>query len=352
MSILCRALILTGCLCLSACTTLAYYSQSVHGHLQVMLRSQPVEYVLQDNSVPTETARKLRLVLDLLQFANERLHLPDNGSYRHYSDINRPYVIWNVFATAPLSLQPRQWCYLIVGCLGYRGYYARADATGFARGLQDEGLETFVGGVTAYSTLGWFSDPVLNTMLRRDDGYLIRVIFHELAHQKLYIRHDTEFNEAFADAVAVIGTRLWHRQKTSTQAYERTVRQLGYDQEFSGLILEYKNRLQKLYASNRPDAAKFEEKRRLFTGLQQRYQQLRASWLDYTVYDSWMNDDLNNAKLAAFATYRELVPDFLALYEAGGRDLQRFYQQLASLADCEHDERRSRLRSRQIPDNC
>lgn len=345
-------LILTCYLCLSGCSTLAYYAQSIHGHIEVLSQRQPIIKYLQKSPLESDTARKLRLVLDLLEFSNNELHLPDNGSYRSYSDIGREFVIWNVFATPRLSLQPEQWCYLIVGCLNYRGYYSKADAIEFAGKLNTQDHDVFMGGVAAYSTLGWFSDPVLNTMLRWNDTYLARVIFHELAHQKLYIKDDTEFNEAFADAVATIATGLWLRNTNSSEEYQKFLMQQKYDRQFIELVLEYKHKLALLYDSAQTDEDKLVQKQVIFHELQEQFRHMRTSWIDYNVYDSWIEEDLNNAKLAAFATYRELVPAFMALYEASGNDLEVFYQRVIELSHCEKDARRLRLYNQHIQGQC
>ncbi|MDX1518585.1 MAG: aminopeptidase [Gammaproteobacteria bacterium] len=339
-------------LLLYGCTTLGYYAQSINGHMEVLMQRQPIEDMLRTGNSQENIGRKLATVLELLEFAREEMLLPDNGSYRSYSDINRDYVIWNVFATPRLSLQPKEWCYLVVGCLGYRGYYSREDAVVYANKLKDEGYDVYLGGVAAYSTLGWFSDPVLNTMLRHDDTYLARIIFHELAHQKLYIKDDTEFNEAFADAVANIATRRWLERTRTTDEYQKFLRQERYDQEFTELVLSYRKKLQHLYASHHPDANKLAGKKRILAELVERYREISAHWLDYNVYDSWIGTDLNNARLAAFATYRELVPAFLALYEAVNEDPGNFYTRVGALSRCSYQDRRKYIKSPQYADEC
>ena len=320
--------------------------------MQVLLHRQPITTYIQTPSADEGTARKLAFVLDLLEFARTDLGLPDNGSYRGYSDIGRDYVIWNVFATQRLSLQPRQWCYLFVGCLAYRGYYRKDTALEYARQLELEGLDVFVGGVAAYSTLGWFNDPVLNTMMQWDDTYLARVILHELAHQKLYVRDDTEFNEAFADAVATIGTGLWLEQTATPRELQVFRTRQGYDNEFVDLVLEYIQKLEELFNSDRDNSYKLAHKQDIYNQLRSQYHQMRQTWIDYDVYDTWLGNDLNNAKLAAFATYRKLVPDFLAMYAASDYDLDVFYERVMLVSGCGQDERRMRLRNLQLDPRC
>lgn len=320
--------------------------------MEVMGHRQPVQDYLRKHPGDTATVEKLQLVEKLLHFAHTELYLPDNGSYRSYSDIGRDFVLWNVFAAPELSLQPKQWCYLIVGCLGYRGYYTRQDAVNLATDLKDKGYDVYMGGVAAYSTLGWFSDPVLNTMLRWDDRYLARVIFHELAHQKLYVRDDTEFNEAFADAVATIAVSRWIEKTSSPESVIRYNEELARDERFHELVLDYRTRLDTIYQSGLPDSLKRTHKERLLNDLQRDYQRLRESWGDDDRYDRWMTGNLNNARLAAFATYRGLVPAFITLYEHGQRDLHTFYQRVQILSECDRDSRRRALTEPAHPPEC
>jgi len=336
----------------TGCTTLGYYAQSIKGHFEIMSRRQAVDSYIRDNPGDTVTVEKLRLVRELLGFAHSELLLPDNGSYRSYSDIGRDYVIWNVFAAPALSLEPKQWCYFFVGCLGYRGYYSRDDAVNLYRQLGQEGYDVYMGGVAAYSTLGWFSDPVLNTMLRWDDLYLARIIFHELAHQKLYIRDDTEFNEAFADAVARIGVGLWIEKNAAAKVLHDYLEEQAYTDQFIDLVLKYKRRLEKLYTSDQNDVRKLARKHELLAALRLDYRQLRETWRDFDTYDHWINSDLNNAGLAALTTYRELVPAFMKLYEATNGDLERFYGYVAGLSGCDRENRRRALEYFKNPPEC
>ena len=200
---------------LSSCSTLSYYRQSMSGHLQLLQSRQDVDSLLHSIDTPDELKHRLKSISRLREFASQRLGLPDNNSYRSYADIGRKYVVWNVFATPALSFEPHTSCFFIVGCLSYRGYFKKADAVKYMESLKDDGFDIYLGGVIAYSTLGWFDDPILNGMLERNDSDLARLIFHELAHQQLYIKDDTEFNEAFADAVALIGLEYW-LEKNST----------------------------------------------------------------------------------------------------------------------------------------
>ncbi len=349
----CRTCLATAICCLaSGCSTLAYYAQSIGGHMEVMTQRQSIESLTRGGNADSDTVRTLGRVLEMLDFARDELDLPDNGSYRSYSDIRREFVLWNVFAAPQLALQPRQWCYLIVGCLAYRGYYDKTEALAYADRLKSEGFDVFVGGVTAYSTLGWFRDPVLNTMLRRGDIYLARVMFHELAHQKVYIKDDTEFNEAFADAVSTIATREWLRGSASRQEFEAFQQQQVYEQQFFELVFDFRRELGTLYASRLPEARLLARKQEMFEAFRARYRQLRSGWNGYNAYDDWIDRDLNNAKIAAFSTYRALVPAFLALYAASGNHPDTFYARVRRLAACDRDTRRQRLETLRVEEDC
>ncbi len=337
--------VLSSCVLFSGCSSLRYYSQSVRGHFEVMQNRQVIDALVNDDTTDAVTRDKLSYVQQLLDFARNELHLPDNGSYASYSDIKRDFVIWNVFATPELSLQPKTWCYWLVGCLAYRGYYAKQDAHRLAQQLKATNHDVFVGGVAAYSTLGWFRDPVLNTMLRWDKLYLAKVILHELAHQKLYVRHDTEFNEAFAETVAIAGLRRWLVYRQDHSALDRQIETDGYDQAFAQLVIQYKNQLEQLYASNLALRQKRQQKKTILESFRQEYFTIRKKWVDYDAYDNWVMEDLNNAKLAAVSTYRQLVPDFMRKLQQSENNLPHFYTAMSALAKCSIDQRRQLLQA-------
>lgn len=331
---------------LSSCSTLSYYGQSVSGHLQLLRAREDIEIVLQSANTLPELKNQLHRVSEIRRFASEVLGLPDNNSYKSYADIGRKYIVWNVFATPALSLQPHQSCFLIIGCLSYRGYYKKVDALAYMHRLEAEGFDVYLGGVVAYSTLGWFDDPVLKGMLERNDIDLARLIFHELAHQQLYIKNDSEFNEAFADAVALIGLEYWLETHTTTEQIRDFEEQLTRENQFIELVLSYQHRLNQLYNSAVPDEQKRLQKTALFTDLQFSYEQLRANWGGHSEYDKWFKHKLNNAKIAAISTYQNLVPQFLAVYEATGRNMRDFFSRIEQIGKCESDQRRQLLHSR------
>ena len=230
---------------LSGCASLDYYAQVSRGQLDLLAARQPVADLLADPQTDPQLQRRLALAQQARDFASARLALPDNRSYRLYADLRRPYVVWNVFATPELSLAPLTHCFPVAGCVAYRGFYQQGRARGAAALLQGEGLDTYVAGIEAYSTLGWFDDPILNTMLRWDDERLAAVIFHELAHQQLYVADDTAFNESFASFVEQEGLRQWRaaRGLAPGDAHAERMRR-----QFTQLILASRERLQALYA--------------------------------------------------------------------------------------------------------
>ncbi len=316
---------------LSSCSTLSYYGQSISGHIGLMSRAKPVEAVLERGDPPPGVRAQLMLSQQVRDFAVEMLHLPDNGSYRRYADLGRPYVVWNVVATPELSLEPKNWCFLFVGCLAYRGYFNRDDADSYAAELRAQGMDVQVSGARAYSTLGWFDDPLLSTMLSPQDWALIDVIIHELAHQKVYIKGDSPFNEAFATAVAHYGVQRWFETHNQPEAYAEYALAQERKVDFHTLLATTRQRLKGLYASSLPEEQKREGKKAVFARLREDYAVLKASWGGYGGYDAWMAREINNAHLALFATYHELVPAFLAMLRLNQGDLNAFYAQAESL---------------------
>lgn len=324
---------------LQGCSTLAYYMQSVDGQMEVLTKRRPIASVLTDNHAPPMTRQRLALVQQMRQFAVEKLGLPDNGSYRSYSDVGRRYVVYNVFATPELSLKPVRSCFLIVGCLDYRGYFRESMARAHARSLQQQGYDVFVGGVAAYSTLGWFNDPVLNTMLNWDEARIAKFIFHELAHQRLYIKNDTAFNEAFAETVAEVGLEQWLNARSGTTHAEALRRAEVREHQFIALVLATKEDLERIYTAPASDGDKRVQKREAFERLRASYDRLRAAWNGDGSYDAWMQTDLNNAKISAVVTYNEEKPAFRALLEASNGDMPTFYRLTAEVGQLPADER-------------
>ncbi|BBP80401.1 hypothetical protein PHLH8_00430 [Pseudomonas sp. Pc102] len=327
-------------LALNGCSSLDYYGQLASGQFQLLRAREPVAQVLADPARDAALRQRLALSQRARDFASAELALPDNGSYRVYADIHRPFVVWNVFATPALSLAPITHCFPIAGCVAYRGYYQPGRARGAAALMREQGLDTWIGGVEAYSTLGWFDDPILSSMARWDDDRLAAVIFHELAHQKLYVADDSAFNESFASFVEREGLRRWRASQGLPVGGEDGVRQR---EQFTALVLACRERLERLYASDLPEAQKHRAKQAEFERLRLDYRQLRDSqWQGVGRYDGWIESPLNNAKLLPFGLYDRWVPAFAELYRrsAGWAD---FHGRVAALAARPPVERQAAL---------
>ncbi|MET0917250.1 MAG: aminopeptidase, partial [Burkholderiales bacterium] len=284
---------------LAGCGTAPYYWQAANGQLELWRKSRPIDEVLADPKASDELKARLKRAQQIRTFASQDLALPDNGSYRSYADLGRPYVVWNVFAAPELSLQLKQWCYPVVGCAGYRGYFDKAAADAAAQQLRSEGYEVNVSGVPAYSTLGWFADPLLNTFVGGTEGQLAALLFHELAHQVVFIGGDTTFNESFATTVEREGVRRWldaHGNASSREAYaEFALRR----EQFLSLLLKYRQLLQQNYDSAAGNDVKRARKQQLFAELKQDYAALKQQWGGFAGYDRFFSQDLTNAHLAA-----------------------------------------------------
>ncbi|MBI5792068.1 MAG: aminopeptidase [Rhodocyclales bacterium] len=345
-----RPLLLAAALAMSlaGCGNLGYYAQAVGGHFDVMGAARPIDEIVRDPGGDPALHAQLREALAIREFATRELGLPDNGSYRNYADLGRPFVLWNVFAAPEFSLQPRSWCMLMVGCVNYRGYYAREDAERLATELRQEGYDTFVGGVPAYSTLGWFDDPVLNTFLRPGTLEVARTVFHELAHQLIFVRDDTVFNESFATAVENEGLRRWtsgHLAAAQRASFEA---QRARKAALVGLLRDYRTRFRVLYETPRTADLQRRAKTDLLAALRADYAALKAGWGGYAGYDRVLGADFNNATLASFALYGELVPAFEHLLQQEQHDMQRFYRRVSELAALDKGARHTAL-SRLLP---
>lgn len=328
---------------LAACSNLGYYAQAIGGHFDVVRATVPISEVIDNPASDPALRKKLADVQAIRQFASRELGLPDNNSYRSYADVGRPYVVWNVFAAPEFSMEPKPWCLLMVGCVNYRGYYDRQDAERLAAELRAEGYDTFVGGVSAYSTLGYFDDPVLNTFLRLGTAEVARTVFHELAHQVVFIADDSPFNESFATAVENEGMRRWlaaHAGPEQRAAFEA---QCARRTAFTGLLRDYRAKFKTLYEDPHASARQRDAKAELLAALRRDYADLKAGWDGYARYDHFFGEDLNNAKLASQSLYSELVPAFEALLAAQDHDLPRFYRRVAVLAALDKKARHEAL---------
>ena len=333
-------------LLLAGCSTAGYYGQAVTGHLNLMAARTPIEEVIADPATPEEVRERLRVALAAREFAVTELGLPDNGSYSRYVQLERSAVVYNVFAAPEFSLQPKTWCFPVAGCVVYRGYFAEARAQARAEHYAQRGYDTWVGGAAAYSTLGRLEDPLLSSMLYRDDARLAGLLFHELAHQRLYVKGDSAFNEAFATAVEEEGVRRWLGR--AGRADELAAWQLLGErvQAFELLLGRTRARLQEVYSSGLSETEMRAAKTEAFAQLEREYAALRATWDGWSGYDRWFEAPLNNARLIPSATYRHYVPAFRELLRRAGGDLEAFYaaaEQLAGLSQAERDMEMRRL---------
>jgi predicted aminopeptidase len=332
-------------LALSGCAELAYYRQAAAGHWELLSARRPVVEILTEPATTPDLRRRLETARTLRAFASTELALPENGSYQDYADLQRLYAVKNVFAAPELTLEPRRWCYLMVGCLSYRGYFDAEAARRLADELRAAGDDVYVADIPAYSTLGWFDDPLLNTFIDWPTARLAELMFHELAHQRLYIADDTAFNEAFATAVGRLGAERWLEREGTTREREEYAADCRRREDFLRLVAAAREQLATAYASTRDDAWKRMEKQRILAELRDRYRHLkRNDWGGYTGYDRWFAEDLNNAKLAGNSTYYRWVPAFLALYEREGRDFAAFYRAAEGIGQLPPSEQETRLR--------
>jgi predicted aminopeptidase len=331
----------------SGCTSLAYYGQAASGHLDLMQRARPVAEVIEDASTAAPLRERLRASQRMRDFAVSELKLPDNNSYRRYADLQRDAVVWNVVAAPPLSLTLKTWCFPVMGCVGYRGYFSRSDADALAASLQAEGWEVSVYGVSAYSTLGWTNwmggDPLLNTFMAWSDAELAGLIFHEITHQVVYVGDDTTFNESFATAVERLGRQRWLAQFGTPQAQAAQELSEQRRSDFRALTQRHRAALLSIYSSSAPDDSKRQSKATLMAQLRADHETLkRERWGGYAGYDPWFAK-ANNATLGVQAAYNELVPEFERLFDHQGRDFTRFYAAVQGLAALPKAERRAKL---------
>jgi predicted aminopeptidase len=308
-----------------------YYLQAANGQWQVLRKREPIGDVIQDAATSAELAARLQLVQEARQFAIDELALPDNATYRSYADIEREFVVWNVFAAPEFSLQAKRWCFPVAGCVSYRGYFSEQAARRASARLANRGFDVSVGGVTAYSTLGHFNDPVLSSMMRWDDLRLVAVLFHELAHQVLYVKGDTRFNESFASAVEEFGMQRWLRSRGQRADVERYRARRDLRKDLMALVAGARVDLERHYAAAIDDVEKRALKR-------QRLQQLRAE-LDARLAtaglanSSWPGTDLNNARLASLALYEQALPAFRGLFQRCKEDFACFYARATEIAE-------------------
>ncbi len=339
---------------LSGCQTAGYFGQAVRGHLQIVHRQQPIPELLQRPQTPEPLRARLQLILAMREFAQQELKLPVNGHYLRYADLGRSYVVWNVTATPEFSMTPKDWWYPVVGRLTYRGYFVEQSARSQAAELARHGFDVDVGGVRAYSTLGWFRDPVLNTFVHQPEADLAELLFHELGHQRLFVSGDTDFNEAFAETVGEEGTRRWLAAKRGPAAvadYEAALRRKA---DFTRLVTGAHDRLATLFheagtesgaKSLTPEQATAlrGQKQAILDQLKRDYETMKTTWGGSKDYANWFRRPLNNAHLNDVDAYYRLVPAFHRLLREQGGDLEAFYREAGALMKLPKAERHRRL---------
>lgn len=342
-------LVIVACLLLGACESISYYGQAANGQLSLWWRREAIARLLSDPETDAKLKQRLALVLDIRDFATRELGLPDNNSYRYYVDVQRSHVVWNVFAANEFSTSPEQWCFPVAGCVSYRGYFSQQRAQQFAAELSRRGFDTYVGGVTAYSTLGWFDDPLLNTFLYDDDSRLAGLIFHELAHQQLYLPGDTTFNESFATVVEIAGVRRWLAYRGEPEQMDQFVRDQQFRQDFVQTLLSLRERLTLLYNTPLQAPAMREKKQAVIREfIANDYSEFKQRWAGNDRYDGWVADKLNNAKLVTLASYHQWLGAFQALLAQSGDDWPAYYQRAHALSTLDVDARSESLRNLSI----
>ena len=325
--------VLVGAIALAACAafeTVDYYWQGAAGQWELISRSEPIPDVIGKSDAAL--AQRLQRIREIRYFASHELGLPDNGSYTRYTDLGRPFVTWNVFATPELSMTPRQWCFPIAGCVNYRGYFREDEAKGEQQRLKASGDDVYIGGVPAYSTLGWFDDPVLSSFVRWPETEVARLIFHELSHQMLYVKSDSVFNESFATAVEEAGLARWLAQRKDPQLAQQAARADRLRVKFRELVRTTRARLYEIYGSTLSDDDKRRGKAAAIAAMKAAYETEKAGEPGLGGYDRWFAQPPNNAALAAIGIYTDRVPAFRELLHEVDDDLPRFYARVRELS--------------------
>mgnify|MGYP000635675433 CR=1 FL=1 len=333
------ALLLLLSVALVSCETVGYYSQAARGQLTIVFGREDIQRLIERQDLSDELADKFARVMDIREFAESELGLPVGGNYSSYVDIEREHVVWNVFAAPEFSVEPVNWCYPIAGCVAYRGYFSERSALRYAAKLEEDGLDVYTGGVDAYSTLGWFEDSLLSTVLNRADYQLAGLIFHELAHQLVYLPGDTTFNESFATAVEREGVRRWLAKSNKDSNIAAALLDYDRQQQFVDLVTDYRDRFESLYQLDLNASSMRSQKLELQQMLREEYATLKQQWQGYEGYDGWFSRSLNNAQLSTVASYNDLLPFFVAVFEQSNQDFSAFYAEVSRLANLPEQER-------------
>ena len=324
---------------LVSCETVSYYSQAVRGQLTIVFGREDIQRLIERQELSDELAEKFARVMDIREFAENELGLPVGGNYSSYVDTEREHVVWNVFATDEFSVEPVNWCYPIAGCVSYRGYFSEQSALSYAAYLEEDGFDVYTGGVDAYSTLGWFEDSLLSTVLNRADYQLAGLIFHELAHQLVYLSGDTTFNESFATAVEREGVRRWLKKSNEPSKIDAAMLDYDRQRQFVDLVADYRSRFETLYQLDLSETSMRSRKLELQQALRKEYAVLKQQWQGYEGYDAWFSQSLNNAQLSTVASYNDLLPFFAGVFEQTNQDFPAFYAEVSRIAKLPEQER-------------
>jgi predicted aminopeptidase len=325
--------------CASDSLDLPYLWQSTRGQYQLFTDARPINDVISDPKTDPAVAAKLKKVVEIRDFAATHLSLPSQGSYENYVHLERDYVVWNVFAAPEFSLELKRWCFPIAGCVSYRGYFSLEGALRLANELRSEGWDVQLVGVPAYSTLGWFNDPVLSSFINYSEPQLAKLIFHELTHQRIYLRGDTKFNESIASMVADEGLQRWLEKKGTPRmkrSYEQSIRRQN---DFLELLSGARADLRQLYLSDVPDEKKRQQKKQVISKMRDHYSVLRERWGGYAGYDGWFQSEIGNAHLSAVGAYNASVPAFRQMLASVDGDFERFFELAKRIANLEEIER-------------
>jgi predicted aminopeptidase len=330
---------------LSGCENVGYYRQAIAGEYQILAHEKPIAKLIDDPATPPKLKAQFKKIIEIRKFAKEEMKEPADKLYVKYTDLHRPFVVWNVNVANPLSFQPKTWWFLVVGSASYRGYFNETNALRYAEKWKKKGWDVYVDGIETYSTLGWFRDPLLNTFIYDSDADLADIIFHELGHRRLFVPGDTDFNEAFATTVAAEGVRRWYQAGHDPKEYEQYLRERREENDFVKLVLATRDQLQGVYTNaNLPDIEKYREKMGKIELFRQNFNKLKQQWgVKKSGYDGWVNGPINNAKLNTIAAYFDLEPGFQAVLRAQDGDIEKFYDAVSRLAKLPLEERHAAL---------
>jgi predicted aminopeptidase len=341
MSLLCLVMLV----CFSGCQAFSFYQQAIAGEYQILAHQESITNLMANSDTPPKLKAKFAQVIKIRQFAAEELKLPVDDAYLKYTDLHRPCVVWNVNVAPALSLEPKTWWFPVVGRASYRGYFDEAAARRYAARWEKKGWDVYVDGVEAYSTLGWFQDPLMNTFIYEPEADLAELIFHELGHRRFYVSGDTDFNEAFATEVAAEGIRRWFAASSNLAAYEDHQAGLAHEKQFVRLVMDTRHELEAVYRNQRlPEAEKLRRKEEIIGDLRSKYAEVKRAWDGDTGYDEWFAEPINNAKLNTVSAYYELAPAFRALLLSERGDMEKFYEAVAALGKLPVEKRHEALR--------